>query len=510
MTNPIDDRSEIVFFDVETTVPTRPGQGYALLEFGAILVCPRKLAELESYATLIRPEDLSKINSLSVRCNGISRDSVVSAPSFRDVADRVYDLLHGRVWAGHNILRFDCLRIKEAFEEVGRAAPEPKGTIDSLAILTQKFGRRAGNMKMASLAAYFGLGEQTHRSLDDVRMNFEVVKHCATVLFLESSLPDIFPANSWVSPPSATTRSRSNGKVTSSTTTSSSSLNLKNNPIPIDLEEKRDESHQCPSPSLWSREKQVLNQAESSAFQRSAFDMGALKNEMKTENFQPDVNMEENNVTGSSEMLRQSSVFEGCSDGSGFVDPDEVSIPSISVALCPFSWGTQRLRILHKNAVLQICCPRLRVRFGINTKFSDHAGRPRFSFVVDASASLCRVLDACDDAALKLSVDSGSDSEWRPAVMRKNGYFNSPNVRLHLPAAVNGENATSGAEIYHQDSSGATQKLTFNASNAGEHELGTLLIPGTAVDAYISLEPYDFKQNTGIKLVVKKLVIHSA
>uniref|UniRef100_A0A7N0VF82 Exonuclease domain-containing protein n=1 Tax=Kalanchoe fedtschenkoi TaxID=63787 RepID=A0A7N0VF82_KALFE len=384
MTNLIDDRSEIVFFDLETT---RPDQGRALLEFGAILVCPRTLAVLDWYVTLIRPEDPSIINSLRDRPNGISRDSVASAPSFREVADRVYDILDGRVWAGHNILRFDWLRINEAFEEVGRAAPEPKGAIDSLPILTQTFGRRAGDMKMASLAAYFGLGEQTHRSLDDVRMNLEVVKHCATVLFLE------------------------------------------------------------------------------------------------------------NNVMGS-----------------GFVDLDEVSIPSISAALCPFpwAWGTPRLRILHKNAVLQIFCPRLRVRFGIDAKFYDHAGRPRFNFVVDASARLCRVLDACDDAALKLSVDSGSDSEWRPAVKRKIGYLSSPTVRLDLPTAVDGENAMSGADIYHQDSSGAAQKLTFNASNAGEHGLRTLLIPGTAVDAYLSLEPYDSKQNAGINLMVKQLVIHSA
>ena len=54
----------------------------------------------------------------------------------------------GRIWAGHNILRFDCPRIKEAFAEIGRPVPEPKGTIDSLALLTERFGRRAGNMKV--------------------------------------------------------------------------------------------------------------------------------------------------------------------------------------------------------------------------------------------------------------------------------------------------------------------------------------------------------------------------
>ncbi|XWS33292.1 hypothetical protein CRYUN_Cryun22dG0068900 [Craigia yunnanensis] len=69
-------------------------------------------------------------------------------------------------------------------------------------------------MKMASLAAYFGLGQQKHRSLSDVRMNLEVLKHCATVLFLESSLPSILNG-SWHSPTTITTRSRSStGKLT--------------------------------------------------------------------------------------------------------------------------------------------------------------------------------------------------------------------------------------------------------------------------------------------------------
>lgn len=54
----------------------------------------------------------------------------------------------GRIWAGHNILRFDCARIKEAFAQINKPAPEPKGTIDSLALLTQRFGRRAGDMKV--------------------------------------------------------------------------------------------------------------------------------------------------------------------------------------------------------------------------------------------------------------------------------------------------------------------------------------------------------------------------
>ncbi|KAJ8557301.1 hypothetical protein K7X08_002926 [Anisodus acutangulus] len=200
--------SEIVFFDLETNVPSKPGQKFWVLEFGAMVVCSRKLVELESYCTLIRPGDLSVVGLKSGRTDGITRKAVADAPSFGQVAEKIFSILDGRIWAGHNIQRFDCVRIKAAFAEIGRPAPVPVGIIDSLGVLSEKFGKRAGNMKMASLAAYFGLGEQKHRSLDDVRMNLEVLKHCATVLFLESSLPDLSIGN-WQGTSSITTRSRS-------------------------------------------------------------------------------------------------------------------------------------------------------------------------------------------------------------------------------------------------------------------------------------------------------------
>nr|CAB3495330.1 unnamed protein product [Digitaria exilis] len=198
---------EIAFFDVETSVlPNR----CALLEFGAVVVCPRRLVEVSCYSTLVRPADPDAVPaSTTARCNGITRDTISRAPPFRDVADDIYRVLHGRVWAGHNVERFDSVIIREAFDEIGRPPPQPRGMIDTLPLLTQRFGRRAGDMKMASLANYFGLGRQRHRSLDDVRMNIDVLKYCATVLLLEASPRKVHTIENLIE--GAITRSQANG-----------------------------------------------------------------------------------------------------------------------------------------------------------------------------------------------------------------------------------------------------------------------------------------------------------
>ncbi|CAM0878621.1 unnamed protein product [Alopecurus aequalis] len=391
-------RAEIAFFDLETSVPQRAGQGYALLEFGAILVCPRRLVEVACYATLVRPTDLGVV---STRCNGITRDAVAAAPSFLAVADAVYDLLHGRVWAGHNILRFDLPRIREAFNEIGRSPPEPKGMIDTLTLLTQRFGRRAGDMKMASLANYFGLGRQKHRSLDDVRMNLEVLKYCATVLFLESA---------------------------------------------------------------------------KTAMNRDPRELISHIEEMKL--MQMDVS--------------SSGYF-------GFLEPEDVSTECIKISVTP-SYHTQRTFIKHKDSPLGLCCSGLKVQFGLSTKFLDNAGQPKLSIVVDIPEDLSDVLEFCDNLAKRSLQESGSTSEWRPLI-KKYGYVNRPTVRLNSHASV------CSTDIYKKEPSGNTRKLAFGKVDAAE--LDSLFVRGNELDTFFSLEIYDYRQNAGIRLVAKRLVVHS-
>ncbi len=90
-----------------------------MLEFGAVVLDKRGLYEKECFSSLIKPRAgpaCSVIDSRSVNCNGITERMVADAPTFEQIADSVFRILDGRVWAGHNIVRFDNRRIEDEFK----------------------------------------------------------------------------------------------------------------------------------------------------------------------------------------------------------------------------------------------------------------------------------------------------------------------------------------------------------------------------------------------------------
>ncbi|KAI3756203.1 hypothetical protein L1987_56020 [Smallanthus sonchifolius] len=117
-------------------------------------------------------------------------------------------------------------------------------------------------MKMASLATYFGLGEQKHRSLDDVRMNLEVLKHCATVLFLESAVPGVLE-DQWQhnSSPSITTRSRSNVIMEPSVSNTTWHQDQESS-IPCTTKKSWQQDHATPMMMMTTRSRSKLNGEE--------------------------------------------------------------------------------------------------------------------------------------------------------------------------------------------------------------------------------------------------------
>ncbi|PWA61288.1 polynucleotidyl transferase, ribonuclease H-like superfamily protein [Artemisia annua] len=303
-------------------------------------------------------------------------------------------------------------------------------------------------------------------------MNLEVVKHCATVLFLESSQSDSFTEN-WVSL-NATNGVRHNGNANLNGTASNTSLISHNRNI---------ENHTIP-PNHIAQENTMVPPVD----------------KMETENLQ-----------SNEAMIAESStttLSDAFSNHSEFLEPDAVSMASITVNVAPFFNGSPKLQILHRNIPMQIRCDGMRVRFGLSTQFVDHAGRPRLSFVVDVNSSnLCNILDACDNIA-KRFLGSDSNSEWRPVVTRKPGFYNSPTIRLHIPT-VTEDSTRWTTEIYHKESSLSTSIQPLVSSRYDVAELDSLFRPSSLVDVYFSLDPYNYQQNAGIRLVAKKLIVHT-
>ena len=175
---------EIVFLDIETTIPRKKGEKFDVIEFGAIVLDKVGLYEKESYSTLVHS---GKISKRSIDCNGITREMVTDSPTFSEVANKIYDALNNRIWAGHNITHFDIPKILENYERIDMEPPKCAAVIDTLPLLRKAFGKRAGDFKLASLGNYFGLGQERHRAIEDCRMNIEVLKNCSMILFLEEN-----------------------------------------------------------------------------------------------------------------------------------------------------------------------------------------------------------------------------------------------------------------------------------------------------------------------------------
>lgn len=239
----------------------------------------------------------------------------------------------------------------------------------------------------------------------------------------ESSLPDGLIENGWVSP-NAATRSRSNGSasrngmIMGTIDSSSPSTEIENHQISSPTNPNREGHLHVPS---------LMTPITAKRLIQTLLTWAHLVLKWRDKLFNQTTWMK-NPVW--SLPLNAAAESVGSSGYPAFLEPDAVNIPSISVSLAPLYHGIQRIQVTHRDVLLQLCCTRLKVRFGVSTKFVDYAGRPRLSFVVDATPNLCRVLDACDGLAQKLSVDSGSSSEWRPIVTRKGGFMNLPTVRF--------------------------------------------------------------------------------
>lgn len=167
---------DIVFFDLETTVPPTD-----IIEFAAITLDGNTLLEKHRFTQLIYSE---YITPLSTSINHISEEMVECAPSFSRVADQLHEIMDEKIWAGHNIRSFDMPILFRKFEEIGIKAPKPAEVFDTLWFLRKHFPSEKGH-SLATLGRMLGLGEEDHRALSDVEMNINVLARAFPQLELE-------------------------------------------------------------------------------------------------------------------------------------------------------------------------------------------------------------------------------------------------------------------------------------------------------------------------------------
>jgi DNA polymerase-3 subunit epsilon len=160
----------LVFFDLETT-----GIDHAtdrIVQFAAKVMstwgdawcCTQTLDMLIDPGIPI-PAEASDVH-------GITEADVVGAPRFEDVAEKLYSLMSGCDWAGHNILRFDVPVLLRQFEECGyRLNPLPKFVDTFRIFLEDKPHTLVGAYKHYVHPGGFS---DAHNALADVEATFAV------------------------------------------------------------------------------------------------------------------------------------------------------------------------------------------------------------------------------------------------------------------------------------------------------------------------------------------------
>lgn len=150
----------LAFVDIETT--GGPAQRASITEIAVVQLDESGMRE---WSTLVRPE--SRIPEHIERLTGISNDMVAHAPRFEEIANELFDLLHGRIFVAHNA-RFDHGHIKAAFRRMGvTLRPRVLCTVK----LSRKLFPTERRHSLDHVISRHGLQvENRHRALGDARV----------------------------------------------------------------------------------------------------------------------------------------------------------------------------------------------------------------------------------------------------------------------------------------------------------------------------------------------------
>lgn len=169
-----------MLFDLETTgdnCNTTEVLELAALEY-------QQGRERTHYHQLSKPQ--GRISPLAVKVHGIDHDAVRHEPPIEQVMPSYVQFLGEHTLVGHNVESFDYPIIERLCQQLGLA--KPSGPIIDTYLLAKRLLPNQSH-RLEKLAKKFGYRqEQTHRALDDVRMNAFVFEHLLNLLDEERTL----------------------------------------------------------------------------------------------------------------------------------------------------------------------------------------------------------------------------------------------------------------------------------------------------------------------------------
>lgn len=107
--------------------------------------------------------------------HGIHQDDLADAPQFKEIAASVVSMLDRRIIVAHNA-RFDWSFLDAECRRAGTTLPSDSRLCT--VSLTRRLELPLSNMRLASVAAYWGIPQvRAHDAEDDVRVTVEVARH---------------------------------------------------------------------------------------------------------------------------------------------------------------------------------------------------------------------------------------------------------------------------------------------------------------------------------------------
>lgn len=154
--------------DIETT------GGYAsaggITEVAVYIYDGQKV--IESFETLINPNQA--IPHFITSLTGINNEMVMNAPTFEEVAPKLFDLLQGKVFVAHNV-NFDYSFLNHHFNAHGYSLTCKK-------LCTVRYSRKLfpklPSYSLGKLCSHFGIAiEQRHRAAGDAKATVTLFEH---------------------------------------------------------------------------------------------------------------------------------------------------------------------------------------------------------------------------------------------------------------------------------------------------------------------------------------------